>query len=155
MVAMLKARRKDADRGTACAPVTSGPDTGLVFTTELGTVDPRNLLRTVAERPRPGIEKSAPTLCAIAGRLPLEDRLHIKAAADLLGHASISITGDLYGHTTDDTARSRRRGGLAGSVLVELVGVQTWRTDREKAAPEPRKWPLTCVGLTGFEPATT
>jgi hypothetical protein len=20
---------------------------------------------------------------------------------------------------------------------------------------EPRKWPLTCVGLTGFEPATT
>jgi hypothetical protein len=25
----------------------------------------------------------------------------------------------------------------------------------KKATPELRKWPLTCVGLTGFEPATT
>lgn len=25
--------------------------------------------------------------------------------ADLLGHSSINITGDIYGHTTDDTAR--------------------------------------------------
>ncbi|MCQ4363988.1 hypothetical protein KQR54_23130 [Mycobacterium gordonae] len=32
--------------------------------------------------------------------------MHIKATADLLGHASISITGDVYGHTSDDTARA-------------------------------------------------
>jgi integrase len=32
--------------------------------------------------------------------------VHIKAAADLLGHSSISITGDFYGHTSDDTARA-------------------------------------------------
>ena len=31
--------------------------------------------------------------------------VHIKAVADLLGHSSISITGDVYGHTSDDTAR--------------------------------------------------
>jgi integrase len=31
---------------------------------------------------------------------------HIKAVADLLGHSSIAITGDVYGHTSDDTARA-------------------------------------------------
>jgi integrase len=28
------------------------------------------------------------------------------AAADLLGHSSIAITGNVYGHTSDDTART-------------------------------------------------
>jgi site-specific recombinase XerD len=28
----------------------------------------------------------------------LESGVHIKAIADLLGHSSISITGDIYGH---------------------------------------------------------
>ena len=32
--------------------------------------------------------------------------MHIKAVADLLGHSSIAITGDVYGHTSDDTARA-------------------------------------------------
>jgi integrase len=31
---------------------------------------------------------------------------HIKAVADLLGHSSIAITGDVYGHTSDETART-------------------------------------------------
>ena len=31
---------------------------------------------------------------------------HIKAVADLLGHSSIAVTGDVYGHTSDDTARA-------------------------------------------------
>ena len=36
--------------------------------------------------------------------------VHIKAVADLLGHSSIAITsiaitGDIYGQTSDDTAR--------------------------------------------------
>ena len=39
--------------------------------------------------------------------------MHIKAVADLLGHSSIAITGDVYGHTTDDTARAAVD-GLAG-----------------------------------------
>jgi hypothetical protein len=34
----------------------------------------------------------------------LESGVHIKAVADLLGHSSISITGDIYGHTSDETA---------------------------------------------------
>ena len=36
----------------------------------------------------------------------LEHGVHIKAVADLLGHSSISVTGDVYGHTSDDTARA-------------------------------------------------
>ena len=32
--------------------------------------------------------------------------VHIKAVADLLGHSSIAITGDIYGHTSEDTARA-------------------------------------------------
>jgi site-specific recombinase XerD len=34
----------------------------------------------------------------------LESGVHIKAVAGLLGHSSIAITGDIYGHTSDDTA---------------------------------------------------
>jgi integrase len=36
----------------------------------------------------------------------LEAGVHIKAVADLLGDSSISITGDIYGHTSGETARS-------------------------------------------------
>jgi len=35
----------------------------------------------------------------------LEAGVHIKAVADLLGHSSISVTGDIYGHTSDATNR--------------------------------------------------
>ena len=36
----------------------------------------------------------------------LEAGVHIKAVADLLGHSSVAVTGDVYGHTSDDTARA-------------------------------------------------
>ena len=39
-------------------------------------------------------------------RVWLEAGVHIKAVADLLGDSSISITGDIYGHTSGETARS-------------------------------------------------
>jgi integrase len=35
--------------------------------------------------------------------------------ADLLGHSSIAITGDIYGHTSDNTARAAVE-GLAGQL---------------------------------------
>ena len=40
----------------------------------------------------------------------LESKVHIKAVADLLGHSSIAITWDIYGHTSDDTARAAAAG---------------------------------------------
>ena len=36
--------------------------------------------------------------------------MHIKAVADLLGHSSIAITGDIYGHTSDATTRAAVEG---------------------------------------------
>jgi integrase len=32
--------------------------------------------------------------------------VHIRAVADLLGHSSIAITDDVYGHTSDDAAKA-------------------------------------------------
>jgi integrase len=43
----------------------------------------------------------------------LEAGVHIRAVADLLGHSSIAISGDIYGHTSDDAARPAVD-GLAG-----------------------------------------
>ena len=48
-----------------------------------------------------------PAVLDSARRWPgLRPGVHIKAVADLLGHSSISVTGDIYGHTSDDTARA-------------------------------------------------
>jgi integrase len=45
----------------------------------------------------------------------LESGVHIKAVADLLGHSSIAITGDIYGHTSDDAALGAVE-GLSGAL---------------------------------------
>lgn len=108
LVTELKAHRKRqvAERLRAGNQWT---DTGVVFATELGTMlDPRNLLRTVEiAAAKAAIEDvGAHSLRHSAAVAWLEAGVHIKAAADLLGHSSIAITGDLYGHTSDDTARA-------------------------------------------------
>lgn len=83
---------------------------GLVFPTEFGTqVDPRNLLRTIQTAARKaGLsdDVSVHTLRHSAATAWLDGGVHIKAVADLLGHSSIAITGDIYGHGSDDTARA-------------------------------------------------
>lgn len=91
-------------------------DQELVFTTEFGTaVDPRNILRTIqiaaqkAGMPDVGVH----TLRHSAAVAWLEAGVHIKAVADLLGHSLVAITGDVYGHTSDSTARGAVD-GLAG-----------------------------------------
>jgi integrase len=88
-------------------------DSGLVFTTEFGTpVQPRNLLRVVEDAAEAAGVKGVGvhTLRHSAAVGWLESGVHIKAVADLLGHSSISITGDIYGHTSDETARSAGHG---------------------------------------------
>jgi integrase len=80
-------------------------DTGLVFTTELGSVvDPRNLLRVVeAAARRIGLEGvGAHTLRHSAATAWLEAGVHI----NLLGHSSVAITGDVHGHGSDQSARA-------------------------------------------------
>jgi integrase len=84
-------------------------ESGLVFTTELGTpVEPRNLLRVIETAAETAGVKSVVvhTLRHSAASAWLEAGVHIKAVADLLGHSSIAITGDIYGHAEDSTARA-------------------------------------------------
>jgi integrase len=107
-VALLTAQRKDqvAERLHAGSAWT---DTGHVFTTETGQpVDPRNLYRVVqAAAARAGLKHvGVHSLRHSAATAMLEAGVNIKAVSDLLGHSSVSITGDIYGHTSDDSARA-------------------------------------------------
>jgi integrase len=76
---------------------------------------PRNILRTIqiAAQKADISDIGVHTLRHSAAVARLEAGVHIKAVADLLGHSSVAITGDIYGHTSDDTARAAVE-GLAG-----------------------------------------
>jgi integrase len=93
-------------------------DTGLVFTTELGSVvDPRNLLRVVeVAAKRIGLDGvGVHTLRHSSATAWLEAGVHIKQVSDLLGHSSVAITGDVYGHGSDQSARAAVD-GLSGAL---------------------------------------
>lgn len=93
-------------------------DSGLVITTELGgPVDPRSFLRVIEVAAKAaGVEGvGIHTLRHSAAVAWLEPGVHIKAVADLLGHSSIAITGDVYGHTPYDAARAAIE-GLTGAL---------------------------------------
>ncbi|EYT50515.1 tyrosine-type recombinase/integrase [Brachybacterium muris] len=84
-------------------------DTGYVFTTATGEpVDPRNLYRVVqVAATAAGLEHvGVHALRHTAATLMLEGGVNIKAVSALLGHSSVAITGDVYAHVTDDTARA-------------------------------------------------
>jgi len=93
---------------------------GMVFRTELGTiVDDRYVLRAMksaAQRAGVGERVTNHTLRHTAAQTWLEAGVHRKAVSDLLGHSSFAITGDIYGHTSDDTARA------AMDALAERLG---------------------------------
>jgi integrase len=119
LVTMLQSHRaaQDAER---LAGRDQWLDHGLVFTTEIGTaVDPRNILRTIqiAARKAGMAGVGVHTLRHSAAVAWLDAGVHIKAVADLLGHSSIAITGDIYGHTSDDIARAAVDG------LAEQLGL--------------------------------
>jgi len=83
-------------------------DEGLVFTTETGgQVDPRNFLRVIERAAATAKVEGVGvhTLRHSAATMWLESCIHIKQVSDLLGHYSTSITGDIYGHGSDDGAR--------------------------------------------------
>ena len=114
VVAMLRKHRVEqkAERLAAHRWV----DRGLVFPDETGElVDPRTVLRVLQDAAqRLGLAGvGLHTLRHSAAVSWFEQGVHIKAVSDLLGHSSIAITGDVYGHTSDDTARAAIT-GLAG-----------------------------------------
>jgi len=119
LVAALKAHRKTQLEERLHAG-DQWCDTGAVFATEFGGyLDPRNLLRTVEiAAKKAGIGKAgAHTMRHSAATAWLESGVHIKAVSDLLGHSSIAVTADVYGHTSDDTARA------AVADLAKALGV--------------------------------
>lgn len=106
---------------------------GLVFTTSGGSggrvsggkpVDPRNVLRAVKEGARAaGLNQDAAvnvhTLRHSAASAMLAGGVPLLTVSRMLGHSSVSITGDIYGHITDDggmeaaatLAKALERGG--------------------------------------------
>jgi integrase len=86
--------------------------TGLVFTTEFGTAcEPRNALRALqdtakhAKLPTIGLH----TLRHSAAAVMLVNGVPLKVVSEVLGHASIGITGDIYGHVSPDVSRDALR----------------------------------------------
>jgi len=113
-VAAMLRKRKAAQAADKLRQVLSGGTR--VWSYEFGgPVDPRNFLRVVevAAKAAGVADVGVHTLRHSAAVAWLESGVHIKAVADLLGHSSIAITGDVYGHTSDDTARAAVD-GLAG-----------------------------------------
>jgi integrase len=83
-------------------------ETGLIFTTRLGTpLNPRNVLRSFhrllerAEIPRQGVHNLRHS-CA---SLLLEQNVHARTLLDILGHSRISVTMDTYAHVPPQTMR--------------------------------------------------
>jgi integrase len=82
--------------------------TGYVFTTQLGEpCDPRNVLRALkAVAKRAGLgDIGLHTLRHSAAAVMLVNGVPLKVVSEVLGHASIGITGDIYGHVSPDVSR--------------------------------------------------
>ncbi|NLT31012.1 MAG: tyrosine-type recombinase/integrase, partial [Propionibacterium sp.] len=82
--------------------------TGFIFTTEFGEPsDPRNALRALkvaaAAIGHPDI--GLHTLRHSAATVMLESGVPLKVVSEILGHFSVSITGDIYAHVSADVAR--------------------------------------------------
>ena len=92
-----------------CTPATSGPTAAWCSPPSSAGLSIRaNLLRVVeVAAAAAGLQGvGVHTLRRSVAVGWLESGVHIKAVADLLGHSSISITGDIYGHTLDATTRA-------------------------------------------------
>lgn len=95
------------DRRTQCG--TTWIETGLVFTTEFGQpVDPRNASRamTIAARKAGLAGVGIHTLRHTAASTMLEAGVPLRTVSEILGHASVQVTGDIYGHVSSEGARA-------------------------------------------------
>lgn len=107
-VDVLKAQRK-AQTADQLRAANIWEDSGHVFTTESGQpVDPRNFLRAVTSAAKfagLGPEVGVHTLRHTYATAALEAGVPIHVVSRNLGHSSIAITVDTYGHVTDDASR--------------------------------------------------
>jgi integrase len=83
--------------------------TPYVFTTELGEpCDPRNALRalkTAAKRAGRPSSVGLHTLRHSAASVMLSAGVPLKVVSEVFGHASVAITGDIYGHVSPEVSR--------------------------------------------------
>jgi integrase len=108
IVAMLK-KHKAAQAAERLRAANLWEDSGIIFTTESGgPVDPRSFLRVIeVAAAKAGLTNvGVHTLRHSAAVAWLEAGVHIRQVADLLGHSSISVTGDTYGHGSEDGAKA-------------------------------------------------
>lgn len=81
--------------------------TGFVFTTETGQpCDPRNALRALkSSAEKVGLTGiGLHTLRHSAATAMLENGVPLKVVSEQLGHSSVAVTGDIYGHVTPASA---------------------------------------------------
>lgn len=82
--------------------------TDYIFTTEFGLPsDPRNALRALkASAKKAGLPSTVGlhTLRHSAASVMLSNGVPLKVVSEILGHSSISITGDVYGHVSPEVA---------------------------------------------------
>jgi integrase len=96
-------------------------ETGFVFTTETGDpCDPRNALRAFkVAAARAGLpDAGLHTLRHSAASAMLSHGVPLKVVSEILGHSSIAITGDVYGHVSPDVLRDAI--ATLGAVLGNL-----------------------------------
>jgi site-specific recombinase XerD len=83
--------------------------TPYVFTTDLGEpCDPRNALRALkTAAKRAGLPSSVGlhTLRHSAASVMLSAGVPLKVVSEVFGHASVAITGDIYGHVSPEVSR--------------------------------------------------
>lgn len=83
--------------------------TPYVLTTEFGDpCDPRNALRALkAAAKRAGLPSSVGlhTLRHSAASVMLSAGVPLKVVSEIFGHASVAITGDIYGHVSPEVSR--------------------------------------------------
>jgi integrase len=115
VVTMLKARRAaQAKDRLACRE--AWEETGYVFTTQLGTpLDPRNIQRDFQNIcTKAGLGKWHPhELRHSAASLMLAAGVPLQVVSDVLGHSSIRMTADVYGHILQPQ-REEAAAALAG-----------------------------------------
>ena len=97
-----------------------------MFTTSSGEpYEPRNALRAFkAAATGAGLPTSVGlhTLRHTAASVMLENGLPLKIVSEILGHASVAITGDIYGHVAPDVSREAVA-KLAAALSEVEVGV--------------------------------
>ena len=124
-------RRHKARQAEERLKATSWKDHGLVFTTPIGTpIDPDNFAKDfVKQCEAAGLgHRNVHQLRHSAVTILLAQGVPLHEVSDFVGHSSITVTKDIYGHL--DPAR--------GSAVSNVMGEALWGgSSSESAAPEP------------------